>query len=63
MALTRNGRVDTSANGTKNLAGRTDKVANTLDLTTNELGHRPLLVSAANANSEVLKKLTTLGSV
>jgi hypothetical protein len=58
-----NGRVDTTADGTQDLASRANQVADTGDLLANELRHGPGLLGTTNANSKVLKELTALRSV
>ena len=58
-----NGRVDAAADSTEHLAIRANERTNALNLLTNEFRHRPLLLSAADAHSEVLQQLSTLRSV
>lgn len=58
-----NGRVDTTADSTQDLASRANQVADTGDLLANELRHGPSLLGTTNADSKVLKKLTALRSV
>lgn len=58
-----NGRVDTAADSTEHLAIRANERTNALNLLTNEFRHRPLLLGAADAHSEVLQQLSTLRSV
>lgn len=58
-----NSGVDTTADGTENLALGADEITDTLDLLTDELGHSPVLSSTANTDGEVLQELTTLGGV
>lgn len=57
------GRVNTTADSTKDLALRADEVADPLDLLTDEFGHGPVLRSAANTHGEILQELTALRGV
>jgi hypothetical protein len=61
--LTSDSRVHAAANCANHLASRPNQFANSCDLLADELGHCPFLLSATNADSEVLKKLATLGGV
>jgi hypothetical protein len=57
------GRVDTSGNGTDNLTGRSNGLANTLDLGLDEEVHGPVLLGSTELDGEVGQKLLTLGGV
>lgn len=61
--LSGNSRVDTTTDSTQHLAIRANQGTNSCDFLTDEFRHCPLLLGTANAHSEVLQKLSTLGCV